>query len=101
MCRAAATQRLIADFASLKVFSFAFCFVLLLLAQSLRQGSDSKAIGFVAEPWEKNLYRWHVRLFPPPDSELYKDLQKTTKKSIFSKKRLVLAARLSSLIPFF
>ncbi len=38
------------------------------------------------EPWEKNLYRWHVRLFPPADSDLYKDLQKTTKKSIFSKK---------------
>jgi hypothetical protein len=50
------------------------------------QSSNTKAIGFVAEPWDKNLYRWHVSLHPPSDSELYKDLKKLTKKSIFSKK---------------
>jgi hypothetical protein len=58
VARGAATQRLIADFAALKA-------------------SDSKAIGFIAEPFElgdgkKNLYKWYVRLFPPSDSELYK-----------------------------
>jgi hypothetical protein len=67
IARAAATQRLISDFAHLK-------------------GVDSKEFGFVAEPWDKNLYRWHVRLFPPADSELFKDLQKTVKKSFFGKK---------------
>lgn len=62
IARGAATQRLIADFAALRA-------------------SDSKAIGFVAEPFEtadgkKNLYKWYVRMYPPSDSDLYKVIRR-------------------------
>jgi hypothetical protein len=61
IARGAATQRLISDFAALKT-------------------SDSKLVGFEAAPFENNLYRWRVKLWPASDSELYKDLQKIKRK---------------------
>lgn len=61
IARGAATQRLVADFAALKQ-------------------SDPKLVGFEAEPWDGNLYRWKVRLTPPEDTDLFKDLKKLSKK---------------------
>ncbi len=57
IAKGAATQRLISDFAALK-------------------GSDTKTVaGFEAAPHNGNLYCWRVKIFPPPDSLLYKDMK--------------------------
>lgn len=61
IARGAATQRLLSDFAA------------------MRQ-SNTREVGFAAEPFENNLYRWRVKIYPPEDSELFRDLKKLKKK---------------------
>ena len=61
IAKGAATQRLIADFAAMKV-------------------ADVKACGFEAAPFEKNLYRWRCKMYPPKDSQVHKDLMSISKK---------------------
>lgn len=62
IAKGAATQRLVADFAALK-------------------HTNTKEVGFVAEPLDGNLYRWRCKIYPPSDSQLHKDLEKVKRKA--------------------